>query len=409
MLTRALLASLVLYAAAPVAHAKPLPVKDTAVVEIVEFADFQCPFSERATATIAELKKTYGAKLTFRWMNNPLAFHVRARAAAIAVEAARLQGKFDAMHAKLFANQRALEDADIRRYAKAIGLNLAKFDAALADAKIAALVDRDMKIAQALGANGTPSFFVNGKLLAGAQPAAAFSVLIDEEVAAAGAEAGAAWRETRAGVNNEAFARYVFKNEPAPDAAPPRDPSGPTTTAELEGPAIAIDTKSAPVVGAPGAKTEITVFADLQCPFSARAVPMLEQLVAKKNGAVALRFKHMPLGFHKMAGPAGEAVACAAEQGKAWALIDAIYGNQKDLAPETLTAWEKAAGLDQKALDACLAAGRGKAVVDADLQQARDAHVVGTPTLFVNGLRVSAWGAPNLEALIDSAPARPTP
>ncbi len=289
MLTRALAASFVFFAVAPMAHAQPRPVKDAAVVEIVEFADFQCPYSERATATIAELQKTYGPKLTFRWMNHPLAFHVRARAAAIAAEAARLQGKFDAMHAKLFANQRALEDADIRGYAKTIGLDLAKFDAALVDPKIEALIDRDIKIAQALGAHGTPTFFVNGKILAGAQPAAAFSVLIDEEIAAANVikEAGAAWRETRAAVNNEAFARYVLKNEPAPAVAPaPATPAAPAQ-ATLEGPAVVLDTRSAPVVGAADAKTEITVFADLQCPFSARAVPMLEQLVAKKNGSTA--------------------------------------------------------------------------------------------------------------------------
>ncbi len=110
-----------------------------------------------------------------------------------------------------------------------------------------------------------------------------------------------------------------------------------------------------------------------------------------------------------MAAPAAEAVACAAEQGKAWALIDAVYGKQKELAPEVLPALEKAAGLDLKALGACVAAGRGKAVVDADVKAAEAANVRGTPTVFVNGLSVSSWGASNLEALVDSAPARPSP
>jgi len=112
-----------------------------APVTIVEFSDFECPFCSRVLPTIDKLMKAYPDKIRIFFKNNPLPFHADAPLAAQAGVAADMQGKFWAMHDMLFANQSALGEADLLRYAKALGLDVARFDRDRHDPKVAALVD----------------------------------------------------------------------------------------------------------------------------------------------------------------------------------------------------------------------------------------------------------------------------
>ena len=156
-----------------------------AKVTLVVFSDFQCPFCARAETTVAQLQKHYGKDLRVVAKHNPLGFHAQAAPAARAAEAAGKQGKFWEMHDKLYENNKALGDADLEGYAKALGLDLKQFrrdaDSKATDERIAA----DIKQAKELGARGTPSFFVNGKILTGAQPLEKFKEVIDAEIAEA--------------------------------------------------------------------------------------------------------------------------------------------------------------------------------------------------------------------------------
>src|SRR5262249_21181215 len=115
----------------------------------------------------------------------PLPFHQNAGPAAEASLAAADQGKFWEMHEKLFTNQTALERDKLEGYAKDLGLNLAKFKTSLDTNKHKATIDAEQKQARDLGAAGTPSFFINGRTLRGAQPFDAFKTLIDAELAKA--------------------------------------------------------------------------------------------------------------------------------------------------------------------------------------------------------------------------------
>jgi protein-disulfide isomerase len=153
-----------------------------APIKVVLFSDFQCPFCGRVEPSIAQLEKDYPGKVQVGWKNFPLSFHDRAKPAAEAALAAHEQGKFWPMHEKLFANQRALSDADLEKYAQELGLDLAKFKAAMSSHKFAAAVDADMKQGSALGVEGTPAAFVNGHLVSGAQPVEAFKKIVDEEL-----------------------------------------------------------------------------------------------------------------------------------------------------------------------------------------------------------------------------------
>src|SRR3954470_12441652 len=93
-----------------------------APITIVEFADFQCPFSARSTATLDQLFKDYLGDIRFYFRHTPLPFHTDAPLAAEAALAAEAQGKFWEMHDKLFANQRQLAREDLDRYARELGL-----------------------------------------------------------------------------------------------------------------------------------------------------------------------------------------------------------------------------------------------------------------------------------------------
>ncbi|MEO1273114.1 MAG: DsbA family protein [Myxococcota bacterium] len=106
-------------------------------------------------------------------------FHKDAFLAAEASLAAHEQGKFWEYHDILFKNQKALKRPDLEKYAEQLQLNMTKFKAALDSHKFKKQVEEDQALARKVGANGTPTLFVNGKKLVGAQPAPAFEKLID--------------------------------------------------------------------------------------------------------------------------------------------------------------------------------------------------------------------------------------
>src|SRR4051812_30085272 len=119
-------------------------------------------------------------RIAFR--HQPLPFHNHAMEAAEASMAANAQGKFFQMHDKLFANQQKLERADLDGYAKEIGLDMAKYKADMDGHKYKDQIDADSKHGTAVGASGTPTLFINGRQLVGAQPFSAFQPIIDEEI-----------------------------------------------------------------------------------------------------------------------------------------------------------------------------------------------------------------------------------
>ena len=102
------------------------------------------------------------------WKNNPLPMHPNAMPAALASMAAYEQGKFWEYHDKIFANQQKMSRPDLLQYAKDLGLDVKRFEAALTAAKAKPAIDADAAEAKSLGASGTPAFFVNGRFLSGA-------------------------------------------------------------------------------------------------------------------------------------------------------------------------------------------------------------------------------------------------
>jgi protein-disulfide isomerase len=155
----------------------------SAKVTIVEFSDFQCPYCSKASRTVQQLRETYGDKIRVVFKQHPLPFHDNASLAAQAAAEANAQGSFWPFHDRLFANQKALARTDLEATAQALGLDMARFRSALDSGVHKPHVEQDTAQAIALGAGGTPAFFINGRLLSGAQPLEVFKQAIDQELA----------------------------------------------------------------------------------------------------------------------------------------------------------------------------------------------------------------------------------
>jgi protein-disulfide isomerase len=157
---------------------------ESAPITIVEFSDFQCPFCKKAADTVDEVVKKYGNKVRVVFKHYPLPFHKFAKKASEAAMCAGEQNanNFWKMHDKMFNNQDALEVSGLKKMAGELKLDQKKFDECLDSAKFASNVEADMNHGQELGVKSTPTFFINGKLLSGAQPLEEFVDLIEEEL-----------------------------------------------------------------------------------------------------------------------------------------------------------------------------------------------------------------------------------
>ena len=157
-----------------------------APITIIEFSDYECPFCKRAEPALLQALATYKDKIKFAYRHYPLPFHQQARPASEAALCANAQGKYWEYHKKVFESASLAEDA-LKQIAKDLGLDTAKFDTCLKNHEFAKDIDKDLEDGQAVGVNGTPAFFINGRMLSGAQPFEKFKELIDQALSEGGA------------------------------------------------------------------------------------------------------------------------------------------------------------------------------------------------------------------------------
>jgi protein-disulfide isomerase len=155
-----------------------------APVTIVEFSDFQCPYCSRATATLKKLDAAYPGKIRLVYRDFPLVqIHPNAARAAEAAACAHEQGKFWPMHDAMFEHQDKLAEADLKASAAALGLDAAAFNTCLDSGRHTAEWQKDAAEGDRYGVSSTPAFFINGRLVVGAQPYESFVRILDEELA----------------------------------------------------------------------------------------------------------------------------------------------------------------------------------------------------------------------------------
>jgi protein-disulfide isomerase len=135
-----------------------------ALVTLVEYADYQCPYCGAAHPVVKALQKSLGKKLRFVFRNFPLTnSHPYALFAAQAAEAAALQGKFWEMHDLIFENQERLEPEILTTWAHKIGLDLPQFAKVMTQGTVTNRIEEDYEGGVQSGVDGTPSFFINGR------------------------------------------------------------------------------------------------------------------------------------------------------------------------------------------------------------------------------------------------------
>ena len=156
---------------------------EKAAVTIVEFSDFHCPFCRQVISTLAKLESQYGEKIKLVFRDFPIEnLHPGATKAHEAARCATEQGKFWPYHDKLFASAPSSSPDVFKGIAKEVGLDAVTFETCLGSGKYQAAIKEDIAEGNRVGVGGTPAFFVNGRLITGAQPFEAFARVIDDEL-----------------------------------------------------------------------------------------------------------------------------------------------------------------------------------------------------------------------------------
>jgi protein-disulfide isomerase len=351
-----------------------------ALITIVIFSDYQCPFCSRVEPTLKQVADEYKGKVRFVWKDLPLPFHANAKPAAYAAMAAGEQGKFWEMHDKLFANQQALSPEDFDKYAQELGLNLSKFKAAQTSEKVKQAVEDGATLAGKIGASGTPAFFINGILLSGAQPYAAFKGRIDEELTKAE-------ELVKKGTPKNKVYEAIMKEAAS---APPPAPAAAAAEAgpENDQTVTKIDPGNSPSRGPKNAPITLVVFSEFQCPFCSRVKPSIDAIWDGYKGKVRVVFKHFPLDFHPNARPAAQASMAANEQGKFWEMHDKLFANQQNLDRPSLDKYAQEIGLNMDKFKAAMDSSKFTALIDEDVKLGQSVGVNGTPATFVNGRKI---------------------
>ncbi len=364
-----------------------------ALVTIVEFFDYQCPYCRRAEATMNELMARYPKDVRVVLRQNPLPFHARALPAAnLALEARAQKGDPGFLEANRRLFEGKLEESDLLALGKELKLDEKRLKNAIAKNTHAAEIETDADLASDFKASGTPHFFINGLRLSGAQPLSNFVTVVEAQLKVANALVAAG--TPRAAVYDEIMKHAQDPDEPERKAIPAPSADNPS-----RGPL------KAPIL--------IHEFADFQCPYCQRVEKTLRELEQAYPNQVRFVWHDYPLSFHEHARPAAiVAREVRAQKGDAgfWKFHDLLLSSDDDPNDETLGKHATALHLDQARLSAARSDGRFDSVLAKDKILADDAGIRGTPAFVINGYYLS--GAQPLKAfkrIIRYALAHPAP
>jgi protein-disulfide isomerase len=375
----------------PVASDDPIRGNKDALVTIIEYSDFQCPFCKRVEDTLKQVMTTYGNDVRIVWKDNPLPFHPRAKPSAeLARFAYKTKGEkaFWDVHDALYDSQPKLEDDDLKAIAEKTGLSWDAAKKAIDENKFADKIDASVDQASDFQARGTPHFFINGVRLSGAQPFEKFKASIDEQLAKAKTILP---HTTRAHIYEE-----VIKEGKEPPPPEKKDVAAPDA--------------SSPFKGGAHAKVVIQEFSDFQCPFCKRVEPTIQEIEKQYGDKIKFVWRHMPLPFHQDAPLAAEAAQEAfVQKGNAgfWTMHDKLFdaqGGDPGIKRDGLEKIAQEMGLDMDKFKAALDSHKNKAKVDADNDVGQKAGINGTPAFIINGYYLSgAQPTPAFVKLINRA------
>lgn len=373
---------------------------DKALVTIVEFSDYACPYCSKAHATVEGLLEEYKGKVRLAVFEHPLPFHTTAAAAAKWAYAAGEQGKYWEARDLLFNNQKKLDDAGLATLTTMLGLDPTRLENDTHSQAAADHVETGLKLGKSLGAKGTPTFFVNGVRVIGAQSAASFRVTIDEALRRAESMVAK-------GISPENVYSKIMENAAVPgtveQGSDSCDPSngdcgcaeGAKHEAE-DNEVHKIEIGLSPTRGHANAEVTIVVFTDTECPFCAQGEERLRTLEKEYGSKIRFVYKNMPMPFHQNAQLAAKAMLAAHKQGKFFEYKDVLFANQGVQERPSLMTYAQELRLDMARFTRDLDDRAAEEAILADLAEAKRVSAVGTPTFFINGRRLI--GAQPIEA-----------
>lgn len=343
-----------------------------ALVTIVVFSDFECPYCRGLARTLQKVRKKFGGDVRLVFKHAPLPFHARAEPAAqLALEAFGKgnHGRFWRLHDALFAAA-DLSEEELSDIAAASGLDAKAAAKAIASHRHRTAIEADEDLGASLGVEATPTSFVNGVRVEGALPVSELAAIVERELAEAKKLRDSG---TPASKLYEAIVTKgeVVEVSPSVRVTPP------------------VVTPGQPTLGPANAPVTIHIFTDFQCPFCARARGTLAALERRFRGRVRLVYHSLPLTpLHPDAFDAAQlALEAQAQRGNDgfWRAHDWLFASQEDLSREGLLDAAADLGLDveraRKALDEDIHAK----AVEADLALAESLRLRGTPAFLVNG------------------------
>ena len=340
-----------------------------ALVTIIEFSDFQCPFCSRVEPTLKAIRSKYGDKVRMVWKNEPLPFHNRAEPCAeVAQEVRAEKGDkgFWAVHDIMFDNQKAQADDDLVGYGVQAGASADKLKDAIANHTHKKEIDADNDLSQDFQASGTPHFFVNGRRLVGAVPEEKFDAIIYEEITKA-----------------QALISKGTKPSDVYDALT-KDGKGPPPPEMKDVPANL--PANDPARGNLKSKVTIHEWSDFQCPFCGRVEPAVAQVMKDYGDKIKFVWHDLPLPMHAdapLASEAGREVFAQKGPSAFWTFHDKMFANQQKIKRDDLDGYATEMGLDMGKWKTALDGSTHSAEIEADKTAANSDSISGTPAFLV--------------------------
>jgi protein-disulfide isomerase len=346
-----------------------------ALVTIIEFSDFQCPFCSRVEPQLKSVRDKYGDKVRLVWKNEPLPFHPAAPPAAEAAMEVRAEkgdkGFWD-VHDRFFAAQKDLmngKEANIDgivKIATDAGGSADKVKAAITGQTHKKEIDADNELSQDFQASGTPHFFINGRRLVGAQPVEKFEKIIDEEIKKAQDLISKGTKPS------EIYEALIKDGKGVP---PPEMKDVPASLPAND-----------PARGNLSAKVTIHEWSDFQCPFCGRVEPAVAQVMKDYGDRVKFVWHDLPLPMHADAPLASQAGREAFKQkgpSAFWAIHDKMFANQQKIKRDDLDGYAKELNLDMDKWKAALDGSTHTSEIEADKTAAGSDNISGTPAFII--------------------------
>ena len=363
---------------------EPVKGPDDALVTIIEFADFQCPYCIESVEPLADAMDDFEGDVRLIFKHYPLPGHRNAAPAAYASWAAHQQGDFWEFHERLFTSRGSIDQ--IPEWVKERSLDAAKFGRDMESPEARRSVDMDMLAGSKVGVSGTPAFFVNGHLYKGKRTAADWKKIIEAELDYAKeiADGGVARAEVYEHLMKDALDRQAGAPERGAKAPRERRPGEPDEVTIYK-----VPVEGRPVKGPETALVTIVEFADYHCPYCSKVKGDLEYLLERYPNDVRLVYVQRPLGsLHPKARDASKAALAAHKQGKFWEYHDKLFLRRLD-SMEQFEALATELGLDLEQFRADYDSDEIGQQLAADQKLAEQYGINGTPAFFINGRYLS--------------------